>query len=71
MMVEHHVGATKNTDVNRELTNLNKMSIKENLKQATCNVFLEHSSKKRGNPGCLLTLYRECVYQLLVLTVGM
>ena len=28
-MVEHHVGAAKNTDINRELTNCNKMLIKE------------------------------------------
>ena len=28
-MVKHHVGATKNTGVNRELTNCNKMLIKK------------------------------------------
>ena len=28
-MVKHHVGATKKTDINRELTNCNKMLIKK------------------------------------------
>ena len=32
-MVEHHVGATKKTDVNRELTNCNKMLIKKKKKK--------------------------------------
>ena len=33
MMVEHHVGATKNTDSGRELTNCNKMLIQKKKKK--------------------------------------
>ena len=39
-MVKHHVGATKNTDSGRELTNCNKMLIKKkNHKNQKLGVF--------------------------------
>ena len=49
-MVEHHVGATKKTDVNRELTNCNEMLIKKYIKKVGKTWRPECAIREQGAP---------------------